>query len=49
MLERLRNREGKIVALFFCQDTPLQYLDKYTTHLEEPEFADLAAMPDPFA
>jgi cysteine synthase len=37
-LEELRNGDGEIVAVFVCGDTPLPYLDKYSTHLEAAEF-----------
>ncbi len=32
-LDQYRNKEGDVVAVFVCPDTPLPYLDKYTTHL----------------
>jgi cysteine synthase len=37
-LEALRNREGEVVCVFVCADTPLPYLDKYSTHLDAWEF-----------
>jgi cysteine synthase len=37
-LEELRNGDGEIVAVFVCGDTPLPYLDKYSTHLDSAEF-----------
>lgn len=37
-LGKLRNERGEIVAAFVCGDTPLPYLDKYSTYLEASEF-----------
>jgi len=37
-LDALRNAEGEIVSAFVCSDTPLPYLDKYSTHLDAEEF-----------
>lgn len=37
-LDSLRNAEGEIVTAFVCSDTPLPYLDKYSTHLDASEF-----------
>jgi cysteine synthase len=37
-LGKLRNEDGEIIAVFVCGDTPLPYLDKYSTHLEAWEF-----------
>lgn len=37
-LEALRNSEGEAVCVFVCADTPLPYLDKYSTHLDAWEF-----------
>jgi cysteine synthase len=37
-LDMLRNKDGEIVAAFICGDTPLLYLDKYSTYLEATEF-----------
>lgn len=37
-LDELRNEDGEIVAAFVCGDTPLPYLDKYSTYLEAEEF-----------
>jgi cysteine synthase len=37
-LDRLRNGDGEVVATFMCGDTPLPYLDKYSTHLDASEF-----------
>lgn len=37
-LDRLRNGQGEIIATFVCADTPLPYLDKYSTHLDAWEF-----------
>lgn len=36
--DQLRNEDGEIVAAFVCGDTPLPYLDKYSTYLEAFEF-----------
>ncbi len=37
-LDVLRNAEGEVVSAFVCSDTPLPYLDKYSTHLDAEEF-----------
>ena len=37
-LDDLRNEDGEVVATFVCPDTPLPYLDKYSTHLDPSEF-----------
>jgi cysteine synthase len=37
-LETLRNGDGEVLAVFVCADTPLPYLDKYSTHLDAWEF-----------
>jgi cysteine synthase len=37
-LDRLRNDNGEIVATFVCGDTPIPYLDKYSTYLEASDF-----------
>jgi cysteine synthase len=37
-LEQMRNEDGEVVSIFVCADTPLPYLDKYSTHLEASEF-----------
>ncbi len=37
-LDRLRNADGEVVAVFLCGDTPLPYLDKYSTHLDPADF-----------
>lgn len=37
-LDRLRNADGEVVAAFLCGDTPLPYLDKYSTHLDPEDF-----------
>jgi len=37
-MDSLRNAEGEIVTAFVCSDTPLPYLDKYSTHLDASEF-----------
>jgi cysteine synthase len=37
-LDKLRNEDGEVVAAFVCGDTPLPYLDKYSTYLEAFEF-----------
>ena len=36
--DKLRNKEGEIVAVFICPDTPLPYLEKYSTHLDPSDF-----------
>ncbi len=37
-LDRMRNADGFVVAGFICPDTPLPYLDKYSTHLDPSDF-----------
>ena len=37
-LDRLRDQDGEVVATFICGDTPLPYLDKYSTHLDPADF-----------
>ncbi len=37
-LERLKNRNGEIVAVFICPDSPLPYLDEYFEYLDESQF-----------
>lgn len=37
-LDGLRNAGGEVVATFICADTPLPYLDKYSTHLDPGDF-----------
>ena len=37
-LDALRNAEGEIVSAFVCPDTPLPYLDRYSTHLDAEDF-----------
>lgn len=37
-IDALRNNDGEVTAVFICPDTPLPYLDKYSTHLEAWEF-----------
>ncbi len=37
-LDKLRNANGEVVAAFVCADTPLPYLDKYSTHLDPEDF-----------
>jgi cysteine synthase len=37
-LDRLRNSEGDVVAAFICGDSPLPYLDKYSTYLDPADF-----------
>ena len=37
-LEKLRNKDGDVVAVFICPDTPFPYLDKYSTHLDASDF-----------
>jgi cysteine synthase len=37
-LDSLRNADGSVVAAFVCPDTPLPYLDKYSTHLDASDF-----------
>jgi cysteine synthase len=36
--QRLRNSDGEVCATFICADTPLPYLDKYSTHLDPSDF-----------
>jgi cysteine synthase len=36
--DQLRNQDGEVCAVFICGDTPLPYLDKYSTHLEPSDF-----------
>jgi hypothetical protein len=37
-LDAMRNADGEVVAAVICGDTPLPYLDKYTTHLNPSDF-----------
>lgn len=37
-LDSLRNQDGEVCAVFVCGDTPLPYLDKYSTHLDPEDF-----------
>jgi len=37
-LDPLRNEDGEVIATFICPDTPLPYLDKYSTHLDPSDF-----------
>jgi cysteine synthase len=37
-LDQLRNKDGEVIATFVCGDTPLPYLDKYSTHLDPSDF-----------
>jgi cysteine synthase len=37
-LEQMRNEDGEVVSVFVCADTPLPYLEKYSTHLDAWEF-----------
>jgi len=37
-LDALRNDDGQVLATFICCDTPLPYLDKYSTHLDAADF-----------
>ena len=37
-LDGLRNADGEVIATFICADTPLPYLDKYSTHLDPSDF-----------
>jgi len=37
-LDRLRNADGEVMAVFICCDTPFPYLDKYSTHLDASDF-----------
>jgi cysteine synthase len=37
-LDSLRNADGEVLATFVCADTPLPYLDKYSTHLDPSDF-----------
>lgn len=37
-LDKFRNRDGEVVAVFVCPDTALPYLDKYGTHLDPEDF-----------
>jgi len=34
----LKNEDGKVISVFICPDTPLPYLDKYSTHLDPSDF-----------
>jgi cysteine synthase len=36
--DQLRNNAGEVCATFVCSDTPLPYLDKYSTHLDPEDF-----------
>lgn len=37
-LDSFRNKDGNIVAVFICPDTPFPYLDKYSTILDPSDF-----------
>jgi cysteine synthase len=37
-LDNFRNEDGEVIAAFICADTPLPYLDKYSTHLDPVDF-----------
>lgn len=37
-LDKLRNKNGKIVAVFICPDSPLPYLNEYFEYLDESNF-----------
>ena len=37
-LDKLRNKDGEVVAAFVCGDTPFPYLDKYSTILDPQDF-----------
>ena len=37
-LDTLRNEDGEVLATLICADTPLPYLDKYSTHLDPTDF-----------
>jgi cysteine synthase len=37
-LDDLRNEQSEVVATFICGDTPLPYLEKYSTHLDPSDF-----------
>lgn len=37
-LDALRNENAEVLATFVCADTPLPYLDKYSTHLDPSDF-----------
>lgn len=37
-IDQLRNKDGEVIATLFCGDTPLPYLDKYSTHLDPSDF-----------
>jgi len=37
-LDGLRNEDAEVLATFVCPDTPLPYLDKYSTHLDPNDF-----------
>jgi cysteine synthase len=37
-LDALRNERGEVLATVVCADTPLPYLDKYSTHLDPSDF-----------
>ena len=38
--DRLRNKQGEVCTTFVCGDTPLPYLDKYSTHLDPADFSE---------
>ena len=37
-LDQFRNADGEVYSVFICADTPLPYLDKYSTHLDPSDF-----------
>lgn len=40
-LNRLKNKNGKIVAVFICPDSPLPYLNEYFEYLDESNFPSI--------
>lgn len=40
-LDRLKNKDGKIVAVFVCPDNPLPYLNEYFEYLDESNFPSI--------
>jgi cysteine synthase len=38
-LDALRNGDGEVLTAFICADTPLPYLEKYSTHLDPADFS----------
>lgn len=40
-LDKFRNKDGEIVAVFICYDGPFQYLDEYFTYVDSSQFPSI--------